>query len=42
MVVPMVPMGFMCGGFDGVPMGIVAELWLISGFVELWLNEHAC
>ena len=29
----MVPMGFMCGGFDGVPMRIVAELWL---------NEHAC
>ena len=18
------------------------ELWLISGFVELWSNEHAC
>ena len=27
------------GGSDG---DHCYELWLISGFVELWSNEHAC
>ena len=33
---------FQWGSCVVVPMGFVRELWLISGFAELWLNEHAC